>query len=209
MPDKPRNPSPVKAIIAAKRLRDANGHFIKKGLLSIEENKNQKDETLIDVKVTNPLHRITMILQDIKRRQATTIDLKFTIPLIALPVFMLIAFSLGKNASVLAACQGNTQTKIGVIYILKSIPATPQGLSAKISGFFSFLPFFDKTNTNQIQTVNRPILIQRDNSTMTLNNQSNVNLTPYQTRQVFATGIFNSCENTLTLQSADDVQLVP
>ncbi|MBI2442687.1 MAG: hypothetical protein HYV40_02120, partial [Candidatus Levybacteria bacterium] len=68
MPEKPLNTSPAKSAVAATRIRGEHGHFIKKtpnspNLLNVSENKTQNDETLIDVKVTNPLRRISAILE--------------------------------------------------------------------------------------------------------------------------------------------------
>lgn len=219
MPEKPRTTSPVKAIIAAKRPRDANGHFIKNNILSVDEESDPNDETLINLKVTNPLRRIIMILKDIKRRQATTIDLKFTIPLIALPVFMLIAFSLGKNSSVLAACGGNVQTKIGLLYTLQATDSNQPGLFEKTKQTLTTnLPFLAPlltTNylpggsTSSGRQANHQILIQRDNTAITIENPKNISLTTYNTRQVFVTGKVNTCENTIEVQNDSSVQLLP
>lgn len=212
MPDKPRTTSPVKAVIAAKRPRDANGHFIKNDILSVDENNDPDDETLINLKVSNPLHRIIMILKDIKRRQATTIDLKFTIPLIALPVFMIIAFSLGKNSSVLAACGGNIQTKIGLLYTLQATGSNQPGLFEQAKQTVAAnLPFLAPilTTNDQRLTTNHQILIQRDNTAITIENPKNIPLTTYNTRQVFVTGKVNTCENTIEVKNDSDVQLLP
>src|SRR5258708_4459280 len=55
-----------------------------------------ENDDLVDVKVHNPLHRITKLLQDIKSHQSTTVSMRFTIPLIALPIVLLVAFQLGR-----------------------------------------------------------------------------------------------------------------
>ena len=210
MPEKPRTPSPAKAAVAVKRPRDENGHFIKSGLMSVQENKSANDETLVDVKVTNPLRRITQILEQIRRKQSTVVDLKFTIPLVALPLFMLLAFSLGKAGGV--TCGGNTQTKMGLLYTLRATATNQQpGLfdqtKKTIATNFTFLT--PLLGTNQTAPANRQILIQRDNTAFTIENPKNIPLTTYNTRQIFVTGNVNTCENTIKVVDEADVQLLP
>lgn len=209
MPEKPRTPSPVKAAIAVKRVRDANGHFIKSSLVNMQENKSANDETLVDVKVTNPLRRITQILEQIRRRQSTVVDFKFTIPLVALPLFMLLAFSLGKAGGV--TCGGNTQTKIGLLYSLRTNDTNQTGLFEKTKQTLTAnLPFLAPLLTgNANPVINRQILIQRDNTAITIENPNNIQLTTYNTRQVFVTGKVNTCENTIEVDNESSVQLLP
>jgi len=210
MPEKPRTPSPAKAAVAVKRIRDANGHFIKSDLINVQENKSANDETLVDVKVTNPLRRITQILEQIRRKQSTVVDLKFTIPLVALPLFMLLAFSLGKAGGV--TCGGNTQTKLGLLYTLRAAGSTKQpGLFERtkqtVATNFTFLaPLLGNT---QIAPANHQILIQRDNIAFTIENPKNIPLITYNTRQIFVTGKVNTCENTIMIENESDVQLLP
>lgn len=214
MPEKPLNTSPAKSAVAATRIRGEHGHFIKKtpnspNLLNVSENKTQNDETLIDVKVTNPLRRISAILEQIKRKQATVIDFKFTIPLVALPLFMLLAFSLGKTG---ATCGGNTQTKLGLLYILRTTSTQPSaGLFGQTKQILAKnLPFLASVlGTNQQSTENRTILIQRDNTALTIEKPNSVSLNAYHTRQVFVTGKVNTCEQTIEVDNESDVQLLP
>ena len=49
-------------VVDLPRLRGAHGQFIK-----VTQETN--DETLIDVKVNNPLHKIVLLLQDIKKQK--------------------------------------------------------------------------------------------------------------------------------------------
>lgn len=218
MPEKPRTPSPMKAAIAVKRVRDANGHFIKSDLINVAENKTADDEALVDVKITNPLRKITAILRQIKNKQSTVVDFKFTIPLVALPLFMLLAFSLGKAGGV--ACGGNTQTKIGLLYTLQASNTNQStGLFTKtkqtVAANLPFLAPLLTTNESprgeagQRPTTNHQILIQRDNTAITIENPKNVQLTSYNTRQVFVTGKVNTCESTIEVQNDSDVQLLP
>lgn len=210
MPEKPRIPSPAKAAVAVKRPRDENGHFIKSGILNVSENKTANDETLVDLKVTNPLRRITHILEQIRRRQSTVVDFKFTIPLIALPLFMLLAFSLGKAGGI--ACGDNVQTKLGLLYTLRTTSANhATGLFANTKQTIATnLPFLAPLLGQVEQPLtNRQILIQRDNTALTIENPHKVELTAYHTRQVFVTGKVNTCEQTIEVNDDSDVQLLP
>ena len=204
--------SQAKAEIAAKRKRDKHGHFIKSNLINVSEG-NSNDETLVDVKVTNPLRKITAILQQIKNKQSTVLDFKFTIPLVALPLFMLLAFSLGKSGGV--ACGGNTQTRIGLLYALRATNDNPssglfENTKSAIAKNLSFLANLLTTNDLPAgRQANRQILIQQGNSVLTVKNPNNVDLTAYNTRQILVTGKVNTCENTIEVDNDSSVQLLP
>ncbi|MDP3941780.1 MAG: hypothetical protein Q8Q49_05750 [bacterium] len=211
MPEKPRIPSPAKAAVATHRPRDKNGHFIKSSLLNITENTSANDETLVDVKVTNPLRRIAAILQQIKNKQSTVVDFKFTIPLVALPLFMLLAFSLGKSGGV--TCGGNTQTRIGLFYTLRATGNNQAGIFDRTKqALATNIPFLAPVLANasgQKTSANRQILIQQGNSVLTVENPNNIDLSAYHTRQIFVTGRVNTCENTIEVDNDSSVQLLP
>src|SRR3989344_2390175 len=89
---------------ADSQIRDAHGHFAKEknvkaritltsaGLPLVPE----FEKPLVSVTITNPFKKILYWLDQVRRHQTTTIALKFSIPLIALPVIIVGVFSLGR-----------------------------------------------------------------------------------------------------------------
>ncbi len=125
--------------------RDADGQFVAKGVdpvttvkTTIETNgpvefiakgPGADDKPLVSLTVQNPFKKIIHWLDDIRKHQTTSFDLKVKIPLIALPVFLTVLgaafqlfFSLGKHAEKQAVAAMPTPTPI-VIVQPTAIPA--------------------------------------------------------------------------------------
>ena len=74
-------------------MRDAKGHFAKSsptakflnGLVSSSSNVSN-DQTLVDIHVNNPLHKIVELLQDIKTQKAFSFTLKGSVGLAGIAV---------------------------------------------------------------------------------------------------------------------------
>ena len=79
-------------------------------LINAEETDDA--ETLIDIKITNPLKRIQKLIEEIKEKQNTTFNLKMTIPLVALPIFIFAVFEFGKTRG---RCQQYFTSKVGTV----------------------------------------------------------------------------------------------
>ena len=92
----------------SKQPRDKNGHFIPikakvdlsgSGKILSDLVKTEKDEDAFNIftlRMGKPWEKLIRILEDIRKKQATTVNLKFTIPLIVLPAVLLAAFTLGR-----------------------------------------------------------------------------------------------------------------
>ncbi len=87
--------------------RDAKGKYVKKGvdpkdtvfpvyktaspIDTLKEGPDEfLDKPLVSFSVNNPFKKILVWLKDIRKRQTTTFNFKISIPLIALPIFLLI-----------------------------------------------------------------------------------------------------------------------
>lgn len=215
--------------VALKLKRDAHGHFIPRSravqkvtetlktaekdlisqLVNIEQNKTTDDTTLVDVKITNPLRRITQILENIKKHQSTQVDLKFTIPLIALPIVILGAFTLGRFTT--NPCESGITTMNGVIYQLQSKEVAQfPGFVERLTGFVTFFnPFAPK----KVETVGQRIVLVTDEgkTVQLISNASTTRdvVTSYTGRRVFVTGDSNHCTQTLSLKNSQDIELFP
>ncbi len=194
---------------ATVRKRDSKGHFIPLNphlksssgvsgsgkIISdfIRGEESKDDEALVNVKVLNPLKKITQLMQDIKNKQSTTVSMRFTIPLIALPVVALIAFGIGRyNAS----CINNQSSKTGV---LKVINFNEEKL------IIPFLP--ESLNFKQTISGQRPILVRQSGSILSLDGELG-NLQPLYNNVVIATGDYSSCNESLSISSSSNIQKI-
>lgn len=198
---------------ASKPERDVHGRFLKKttvhgksstggtgNILSklVQTEKGTDDETLVDIKITNPLHRITQILQEIKDHQATTFSFRFTIPIIALPIFLLVAFQLGRSET---RCSESFTTKAGTVKIVEVM--IPQRRSW-FEDLLSSVPFI-QTPTDTLMKVRRYLLLTPDNQTFTIEQKAGVMVAPFENQQVFLTGAYNPCSQVISLDSQQNI----
>lgn len=201
---------------ATKELRGGHGQFVSKDqpkkshkitgagdLISkfIKTEKGKDEETLVDLKITNPLHRITQILQDIKNHQSTTFSFKFTIPLIALPVFLLIAFQLGRSQT---ACSEVFSSKIGTIKNIQVL--APKEKNDTLANFFSFVPFVSRKTSNATLE-ERALLINSQNELFTILRTKPIDLTVFENQNVIISGTISNCAHTISLDSPQNITI--
>jgi|GEM_PF-3283133 len=209
--------SQKKSAQASTQPRDSNGHFIKtatkettaaasegKDILQqlVKTTSSTDDTALVDVKVTNPLHKISLLLQDIKTHQSTTFDLKFTIPLIALPIFLLAAFQLGRiNTSCLQTFTSKTGT-LHVLSIMAPVDTTPNIWQT----MFSFVPLFPKPVAKKdLVETEEAILSTDDNTTLTIVTNYLSSLAKYDDKHVVVSGYASACTNSMTLDAKENI----
>lgn len=194
--------------------RDQKGHFVTNksessgptNILSnlIHAGEGHDDTTLIDLKVTNPLRRIVEAIHDLKKHQSTTFSFKFTIPLIALPVFLFVAFQLGR---VQTACNQSITSKVGIIKNIQvQIPKENISWISWIWAFFPTLPKLEKNE--QLMTEDRTILISPQSETITVLHHSTLNLRSYENQKVLLTGKFSACSSIITLESEKNISML-
>ena len=150
--------------------------------------------TLIDIKITNPLKKIYELINEIKKKQSTTLSLKLTIPLVALPIFLFVAFQLGKDQ---ALCEQYFTSRIGIVKTLDVEEAVETG------GLLSKLKI--KSPTTVYEHVQRTILIDSVGSIITILNQKQVDISKYENTKVVITGTYSSCTDVITLVSKDNI----
>lgn len=198
---------------AVKPQRDTHGRFLKKttvqgktstngagNILSklVRTEKGTDDETLVDIKITNPLHRITQILQEIKDHQATTFSFRFTIPIIALPIFLLVAFQLGRSET---RCAESFVTKVGTI---KTVEVMVPESRSWLDDLVSAVPFIPPPSDTMIK-VRRSLLLTPDNQTFTIEQKAGIMVAPFESQQVFLTGAYNPCSQVVSLDSQQNI----
>lgn len=163
----------------------------------------QKDD-LLDIRVHNPLRRVIELLKDLKRHQNTTVSLRFTIPLIALPVVLLAAFQLGR---VETACVPAFTTLVGNLDIVRiKAPKNPPTLVGQIVGFFSQVPLI--TKPSDLVDTTRTVLLTQKDGTLTVVHAADIGTVPFDKRDVLITGYLNACTRTITLDDAKNLSLL-
>ncbi len=129
-------------------------------------------EALIDIKVTNPLKKLYKILEDIKKHQATTFSLKFTIPLVALPLFLFAAFQLGRGEAI---CRQNTVSRTGLL--MNIMVDVPQDSIDQAPVIGTILKLFGwQESTSKYETEDRAVLMDSTGSTVTVLHPDKISL---------------------------------
>lgn len=176
--------------VAAKLARGSHGQFLK---VAPETN----DETLIDVKVNNPLHKIVELLQDLKKQKAFSFTLKGSVGIVGVSVIVLGTGVFGGSRIL---CNKGTQTKIGVIRTLSVTQvAVDHPLQARIGEFFG-RPY-------KTETTNMVILIDANKQTINLVSKRKGFVEGFEGQEVMATGQYNTCSQELDV-TGDGVALL-
>lgn len=197
---------------AQKRPRDRDGHFIPlkpkvkvSGQANIfadlikTEDGNDKGSSWMTLTINHPFRKIIDILQQIKDKQATTVALKFTIPLVALPIAILLAFQFGRYQT---SCQEYYASQIGSLQnvtIEKSVAPDNWFLKS-----LTYLPFTSGTYNKKVM-ITQPIIVKNDNTGILIDNTSGLDLKPFTQSNVLVVGTYNSCTQTQTLDSPQNI----
>lgn len=213
---------------AEQRTRDWHGHFVAKKdpktaeiptpsvtsntnvsgpleavshLLSVEKGEGSADETLVDVKVHNPFTRVLKMLQEIKNHQSTTVSMRFTIPLIALPIVLLAAFQLGRAQAV---CASRFTSQTGTLRIV-SVLAPKQATDSfgMLLSFFPDIPHLQKKA--ELQPAMKTILVSTNGEVLNILNDPTMDLTIYNATPVILTGTLSPCSGTITLDAPQNI----
>lgn len=200
--DKNEEKSEIKSEIAKEKPRDYEGHFV-----HVDQPKTQSPQTspndpisqfitqhthysknqddLIDVHVGNPLRKITLLLEEIKKQKAFSFTLRGSLGImgvfLALSVFGV--FGGGK-----LLCDKGVQSQIGVIKTL----AVYDTDGPTIPVLSSILDYFSPKKVHQ-----RSVLVKENEAIINLPFSKDVNLAQYQNLPVMLTGNYDACSQTL------------
>ena len=195
--------------IASGRLRDANGHFVKikatsslKTPLDLSDPESNRgigdhersrmadfEKPLVSVNINNPFKKILYWLDQIRRRQTTTLAFKLSIPLIALPIVVAGVFTLGRFSGIsFQKSQAPTPTPV---ISPKPDPITSRAGTLKIA----------------VSTQTKYLLALKNGELVVLNIPSTIDLNKYNGKQVLVTGTYNSTANILKVTDIAEVQL--
>lgn len=204
--------SNAKSEVAKQKKRDPQGHFVTQtpvtptsdqpttikdklgNFLNKKDTFTHEDDDLIDVRVGNPLKRITELLQDIKNQKAFSFTLKGSLGIMG--VFLTLSvFGIFGGGQIL--CDRGTQTMIGSVQILE-IPETD---STSASWLDSLLQRVKPQTSHP-----RQVLVTRDDGVIHLPYADRVKLAQYENQQVLATGKYNNCARALSISDPAAVQ---
>lgn len=197
-----------KSEIAENRPRDEDGHFISKEKEKEHEKKNpverlfsenvhysKKQDDLLDLHVGNPLRRITLLLEQIKKQKAFSFSIKGSLGIMGV---VLVASTFGILGVNNVLCDKGVQTDKGVLEAL----VYKENTSTSILDFVPILSSF-------IQHPKQPriILSDIDNKIIHVVAKNEVNLSMFINQSVTLSGNYDSCSQKMTVSDANGVQL--
>jgi len=149
------------------------------------------DEPLLDIKVNNPLSRLYKLLNQLKKKQTTTITFRLGIPLIALPVlitaFAGLFFGLGKVT---------TQPKEKIVEVEKE----PDFVNVSKAGLLKIM-VGDAESTYY--------LIMPSGEAIKLNIPSSFNVSNYDGKRILATGKYYTKDQLIVVDSISGLEVLP
>lgn len=190
-------------------IRDASGRFVKGATIKTTTsvsmppaNKPDFEKPLVSISVNNPFKRILYWLDEIRRRQTTTLAFKLSIPLIAIPIIVAAVFSLGRFYGI------NVQKE-------RQNPSVPSSSSAP-----SVIPTPSVVDPNSdpitsragtlriaVSSQTKYLLALRNGTLVVLDVPSTFDLTKYKDKQVLVTGTYNSTANVIKVTDIAEVQI--
>lgn len=197
---------------AKNRIRDQSGHFISlkpkvkvsgqadliNDLVNVKDGDN-KGSAWATLTLNHPFEKIIAILKQIKDKQSTTVALKFTIPLVALPIAILLSFQFGRLNS---QCVDYFSSQSGTIENIEMArKSASDNWFLKLLGY---LPGLGQVYLKK-ELITQPVLIVSPQTNILINNQTSLALEKFTNSKVLISGDYNSCTQTLTLDSAENI----
>lgn len=153
--------------------------------------KKSSNDELIDIHIGNPLRKITTLLEEIKKQKAFSFNIKGSLGVAGIA---LVIGTFGIFGGTKALCSHGIQTKIGYVKTLKFQEKNNLTFWEKIP----ILSYLVPKNTE-----GRVILIEENGNAVRLaGNSQNTSVSPEI--PVIATGEFDSCSSTITLEDGNN-----
>lgn len=151
------------------------------------------EKPLVAVTLSNPFKKILYWLDQIRKRQTTTLAFKLSIPLIALPIIIAAVFSLGRISGISFArsLQGTADASP------KAIPS-PQPTTISKAGTLKIAKGTTKTSY---------LLSLRNGSIISLEIPPTIDLTKYQNKQVLVTGAYYQSTGILKVTDIAEIEV--
>jgi len=166
----------------------------------IQIDKKVGDDTLLDVHLSNPLRKITKILEEIKSQKAFSFTLKGSLGITGV---VLALSTLGILGGTKMLCDKGEQTLSGTLKVLK-ISQTPPSVPiiSYIINSFNYIAYHKEWPA----LTKRYILVDmKDLSTVSLMAPSS-QIVPLINSVVYATGEYDSCSRILKVTKSDSIE---
>jgi hypothetical protein len=157
-------------------------------------------DTLLDVKIGNPLRKITQLLEDIKKQKAFSFTLKGSLGVAGIA---LIVTTFGIFGGTKAFCSKGTQSHIGTLQVLNMIDQPDRSIIVE-----RMIVIWDALTGNDFtrKPRQRMVLIKNDESVLTIKERvEGLSITSFK-GPVIATGDLDACSNTLTIKDINGIQ---
>mgnify|MGYP001289288817 CR=1 FL=1 len=157
--------------------------------------KKSKNDDLLDIHIGNPLRRITQILEEIKKQKAFTFDIKGSLGIAGIALTL---GAFGIFGGTKALCSKGIQTKVGKIQRLAYLEEQNVSILNRMP-VLNML--FMKPLTNRI------LLVGSDGKIVHLAFENKMT-PPNEAPEIeyFATGLYDSCSETLTVDTPNAFQ---
>lgn len=205
--------------VAQHRPRDAEGHFLNSDKNSqstvdvdkhksseipgVEIHKTTDDETLVDVHVNNPMHKIAELLEEIKKQKAFSFTLKGSIG-VAGVVLSLTMFGVFGTTHIL--CDKGVQSKVGVLRVLQFQEDVSPSLVQKIRDAGEYYTAL-LTGKQPVKKVQKWMVLQvRSGDLIHLSGDGLEQVGMMENQLVYVSGVYDSCSKTLKLQGINPVE---
>jgi hypothetical protein len=158
---------------------------------------NKNDDDVLDVHIGNPLHKIVKLLEDIKKQKAFSFTLKGSLGIAG----VVLAFSfLGLLGAGNMLCAKGVQSEIGTIHKLNIMEPDPPAIPL----WSDFVAWFNPRGQHEAV-----VLVREDNFVIHLPYKQGVSYRDYENLPVIATGSYDSCAKTLTVEDQNGVETFP
>lgn len=201
----------LKSEIAKEKPRDNEGHFVhverSENPEPAEGSKNPIDkffsehthysksqDDILDVHVGNPLHRITQLLEDIKKQKAFSFTIKGSLGIagVALALGVFGIFGGGK-----ILCDRGVRTEIGVIKTLNIMETE----SSEVPVLSQILNYFNPKTPHK-----RIVLVKNDETVIFILGNHNQTIQQWNNNYVIATGNYDACSQTLSVAETNSIE---
>ncbi|HVZ67492.1 MAG TPA: hypothetical protein VG917_04455 [Patescibacteria group bacterium] len=159
-----------------------------------EYSKN-KDE-LLDIHVGNPLKRITELLEEIKKQKAFSFTLKGSLGIAGVFLALSIFGILGGGAIL---CDKGNQSQVGIVKVL-NVKDTDNASDLPVISLW--INYFAPKHT-----YNRTVLVKQNGDIIRLPYSNKVDFSNYSNYQVLATGSYDSCSQSLTINDPSGIEV--
>ena len=158
---------------------------------------NKNDDDVLDVHIGNPLTKIVKLLEEIKKQKAFSFTLKGSLGIAG----VVLAFSfLGILGAGNMLCSKGVVSEIGTVQVLNIMEPDPPAIPVW-SDFVAW--FFPRSQRNAV------VLVRDDDFVIHLPYKQGVKFDEYHGLPVIATGSYDACARSLTVDDQSGVEVYP